>query len=362
MKIGLDVRMIESSGIGTTIREFLNHLDESQLRQLVLLAPPNWSNPYPCSTVTVPYSIYSLKQHLFYPQILKKEPFSFFHMPHYDIPFFYGGPLVVTVFDLTHYLYPQFSTKPFSKIYSHILLKKIANQAHRIVVCSENTKKDLVRFFPKSESKIRVLHLGVTRNIRRPSSGAISEILNIYNLKKGYFFYLGNLRPSKNTEGLLKAYSMLYEKKKGDLPPLVLAGKNSLKRNPSDFSKGIRYLGVVRESHLAALYSGSVGFVFPSFYEGFGLPPLEAMACETPVLASDRGSLPEVCGDSVLYVDPNSVEDMASKMGEILENEGKRRELVKRGSKNVKRFSWDSFTKKLWEVYVDVDRNINKTK
>ncbi len=357
MRIGLDIRMIDYSGIGTTIRGLLDHFSPEQLSQLVLFGAPGEKNPPACPVVAAPYPVYGFRQHWGYAHLLNRQKLDLFHMPHYDIPWGYDGPLVVTVHDLIHLLFPQFSTKPFTRFYATRMLKRVAKKARIVIADSNNTKNDLMAFSKEFESKTRVIYPAVDPYYRRVEQEAVGGVLRRYGLASGYLLYIGNLRPSKNTPGLLKAYEML-RKKMTEAPPLVLAGKNSYPDfERKGFPNGVRYLGVVPREDLASLYSGASLFLFPSFYEGFGLPPLEAMACGTPVLTSNRGSLPEICGPAADYVDPTDPEALANSARRLLESPSQRDELRRRGFENVKRFRWADYAGAVWKVYEEAARD-----
>ncbi len=354
MRIGLDARMVQSSGIGTTIRQLIEHWTPEQRRQVVLWSAPGWSNPYGMRQEPAPDSIYSLRQHWRYGRRLQRAELDLFHMPHYDVPLSYRGRLVATVHDLIHYLLTEYSTKPFSKLYSYLLLSHVAQRANRIICVSESTKKDFVSLFPKAQDRVRVISPGVELPVAVPSDDVRKRVLAHHALQAGYILYVGNLRKSKNTLGLIAAYARL-KAQRPDAPPLVLAGHNSLPRSLSrKLPDGVRLLGEVPQDHLPVLYQQALFFAFPSFYEGFGLPPLEAMAYGTPVMASDRASLPEVCGSAALYVDPASTDAMADAMMRLALEADTREKLRRAGLENVKRFSWETFADQTWRIYEDV--------
>jgi len=354
MRIGLDARMVQSSGIGTTIRQLIEHWSPEQRRQVVLWAAQGWNNPYGMQQESALDSVYSLRQHWRYGRRLGRAGLDLFHMPHYDVPLSYRGRLVATVHDLIHYLLPAYSTKPFSKLYSYILLSHVARRANRIICVSESTKKDFVTLFPTAHDRVRVVSPAVDLPIPIPDDALRRTVLEHHALQPGYILYVGNLRKSKNTLGLIAAYAQL-KAKRPDAPSLVLAGHNSLSRDSSrPFPEGVRLLGEVPQDHLAVLYQQALFFAFPSFYEGFGLPPLEAMAHGTPVLTSNRASLPEVCGTAALYVDPSSVDAMADAMLRLTLEADTRENLRRAGLENVKRFSWKTFSEKTWQIYEDV--------
>ncbi|MCB4757457.1 MAG: glycosyltransferase family 4 protein [Elusimicrobia bacterium] len=345
--------MVDHSGIGSTIRGFLDHLTKEQFARLVLISKPGWKNPYPCQVIEVPYPIYSLSSHWAYSKFLNNRRPVLFHMPHYDVPYFLKRPFVATVHDLIHFRFPQYSTQPFSKLYSGLLLKHVVGRARKIITVSNNTKADLIQTFPKSADKIVVIYPGIDDGFKPAPEIQIQTVLNKFNLKKGYLLYVGNLRASKNTTGLIEAYLSL-RKTNPEIPQLVLVGKNSLKNFKDNFPPGILHLGEVNHEDLPSIYSGASIFIFPSLYEGFGLPPLEAMACGVPVIVSNRASMPEVCAQAAFFVNPESLESIREGMTTLLNNPNMRKELVQKGFKNINRFSWESFTQKSWAVYENI--------
>jgi glycosyltransferase involved in cell wall biosynthesis len=233
------------------------------------------------------------------------------------------------------------------------MLERVSRRAARIVVVSENTRRDLETHFPASRGKIQIIYPGLNPQHRAPSVDVSQSVLKKHGLAKGYLLYVGNLRASKNTPRLIAAYSALRASMP-DAPPLVLAGKNFLKELSSEsLPAGVKMLGAVEGSDLPALYANASIFVFPSLYEGFGLPPLEAMACGAPVLTSWAASLPEVCGKAAVYVDPLSEASIAEGIKELLMSPSKREELIALGFANIKRFSWARFAASTWQVYHD---------
>ncbi|MCG3203803.1 MAG: D-inositol-3-phosphate glycosyltransferase [Elusimicrobia bacterium] len=354
MRIGLDVRWIDSSGIGTTIRGLLDYLTSAQLGQMVLYGVPGWKNPYPCEFREVPEAVYGIRQHMSYASRLNKDVMDLFHVPHFDVPYFYKGPFISTVHDLIHFKFPEYSTKPLTKLYSGLMLRHVSKCAQRIIVVSQQTKRDLIQFFPEAELKITVLNPAVDKSFSPVAQNELEKIINRYSLKKGYALYVGNLRASKNTPFLIRAYSHLL-KNNPLLPPLVLAGKNSLPpQEIPHLPQNVRLLGSVPQGDLPALYSGASVFVFPSLYEGFGIPPLEAMACGTPVIASRVASIPEVCGEAALYFDPHSEKGLEDVLLELIGNESLKISLRQKGFDQVKRFSWAVWARETWKIYEEV--------
>jgi glycosyltransferase involved in cell wall biosynthesis len=315
------------------------------------------------SFVPVTNPIYGLSQHLSYGRLLNRRNLSVFHMPHYDFPLSYRGPLVVTIHDIIHSLFPEYSTKPFSKLYSSFVINRAVTRASKIIVVSKNTEADLVKHFPKAAGKTVVIYPAVDVTFKPKSDADIERVLKKYELKKGYLLYVGNLRASKNSKRLIEAYRKL-RKEDQRVPPLVLVGKNFYKPGElvdSERDSGIISINSADMVDLPALYSSSKLFVFPSLYEGFGLPPLEAMACGAPVLVSRAASLPEVCGDAAEYIeDPKDVVEIAQKMKSLLENDVQRKSLSEKGAEQSKKFTWSNFAQKTWSLYEQVAQETSR--
>ena len=238
--------------------------------------------------------------------------------------------------------------------------------AHHIVAVSEHTKKDLVRELQIREEKISVASPDVAPQFHTGvSPEAVMTVLQRYALKPGYIYHGGGLEIRKNAETLLWAYKKLREKRQRaglSLPPdLVISGtifpESNRLATPIEriirelgLTDQVRLLGFVPDADMPALYAGALCFVYPSLYEGFGLPILEAMRMNVPVLASRTASLPEVGGDAVLLVDPTDTEALVTEMERLLDDEALRKTLLARGQEQAARFSWDHFVKKVFEV------------
>jgi glycosyltransferase involved in cell wall biosynthesis len=221
--------MIEHSGIGVTIKQLLNNLSATELNQISLFTPPGWENHFKTGeTIAAPYPIHGFKQHLLYPSLIRKHKVSLLHVPHYDVPFFYGKPFVATVHDIIHFLYPEYSSKPFTRVYSRAAIGHTAKHAKKILTVSDNTKKDLEKYFPRSEGKIHVIYPAVDHSFKPLPKDKYLPVLEKYSLNPGYYLYVGNLRASKNTPLLIDAYAQL-KKRHPYAPPLVLVGKTFLK-------------------------------------------------------------------------------------------------------------------------------------
>lgn len=346
--------MIGHSGIGAYIRGFLSGLREDQLQQMVLLGEVDKLKTYPCRTVPAPEPIYSLREQWTFPRRVEALKPDVLHVPHYNVPWLTGSPLVATVHDLNHLLFPELARRPFARLYARTLLSRLARRARKILADSERTKRDLVRFGAPAE-KVKVVYAAVDETLVPPGAAETKDRLARHNLSPGYILYLGNIRKIKNVPRLLAAYEILRGTVP-DAPTLVLAGEDQMPEETRPFRgrKDIRFLGPVPAEDVPALYTGAGLFVFPSLYEGFGLPPLEAMACGCPVVASTGGSLPEVLGDAALLTDPGDTEGLARAMERTLSDGGLRRALVEKGRVRAKHFSWKDSARKIFEIYEEV--------
>jgi len=266
------------------------------------------------------------------------------------LPWWTPVPGVVTVHDLTVFLYPE---THHWKVRATVVpfLRRSLRQARRIVAISEATAADLRRYAPGCAEKIRVVHNGVDADFRPASPQRIAALRQRLGCPEGYLLYVGTLEPRKNVGRILDAWEALREARP-DTPPLVLAGaagwRNSgLRRRlealqgASDQGPGVKLLGHIDRGALVELFQGATAFLYPSLYEGFGLPPAEAMACGVPVVVSNVSSLPEVVGDAGLQVPPHDPQALVEAVRGLLENPTRARELGEQGRQRVARFTWE---------------------
>ncbi|MBF0554266.1 MAG: glycosyltransferase family 4 protein [Nitrospirae bacterium] len=294
------------------------------------------------------------------PKMIRKEGIDIFHAPYN-----FGGPikkicpLIITVHDLIPVMFPEYCSRKFRTI-AQISYRLSIPQADRIITISEASKRDIVRLYG-CEDKIRVIPQGVSDNFRViKDTGLIENTLKRLHLPGEYILYVGKLEVRKNIATIIDAYSRL---KKGawDIPPLVLVGKPGVgfdliqrKIESAKLGKAVYHLNYVAEEDLPAVYNGALLFVFPSFYEGFGFPPLEAMACGTPVICSNVSSLPEVVGDGGMLIPPNDVESLKNAMNEVLFNRDYASKLAEKGLKRASLFSWRQTAIKTINIYKEV--------
>lgn len=259
----------------------------------------------------------------------------------------YRCPVVVTVWDMIHELFPA-EIDPKGR---HAEEKRRAIMAAQAVICiSENTKNDLLERYPVTPDKVRVTHL---------ASAIDASLANGPEPvpERRYFLYVGLRFGYKNFNGLLAAFASTLATR----PELALcivgapfSDSESKLIAELGLTAAVEHYGQVSDAHLAKLYRQSVAFVYPSFYEGFGIPPLEAMACGTPVVASNRSSIPEVVGDAGLLFDPEKTDELTDILLTLADDSSQRERLIARGLERVKSFSWDKTVSRTLEIYREV--------
>jgi glycosyltransferase involved in cell wall biosynthesis len=265
-------------------------------------------------------------------------------------------PGVVTIYDLSFLRYPK-SFESRRRMYLRWGTAYSAQRARRVIAISESTKRDIVRLLGVPEGKVDVVACGVDEDFRPVDEpGLLDELRKKRNLPPQMLLFVGTIEPRKNLVTLLEAYSVLKERVHP--PPLVIGGPKGW-RHEEVFSKteelqlvdDVVFAGYIPREELPLWYNAAEVFVYPSLYEGFGLPPLEAMACGTPVVVSDTSALPEVVGDAGLLVEPSDTEGMALAMQRALTNRDLRRTLRKNGLERANRYTWRRAAQDTVKVY-----------
>ena len=284
------------------------------------------------------------------------------HSTAYIVPELLKAKLVVTIHDLSFLLFPDLHTEENKKLLMKNLIY-INARPDKIICDSEQTKKDLIRFFHVPEEKIKVIYLGVDHIfsdiVSEESRGKVLAGHGLGNLN--YILCVSSIEPRKNFERIIKVFGeIIKDEKYGDLF-LVCAGgagwKNEAIHNQvkdKGLEDKVKFLGYVEEEDLPSIYNGAKFFMYPSIYEGFGLPVLEAMASKVPVLTSNVSSLPEVAGDAAIMVDPYSEKEIYDASISLLENENLRKELQVRGTERSNLFTWESTAFKTLGVYLEI--------
>jgi len=370
MKILINALLLNSrfSGVQFSTENLLLSLAkiDSPLQELEVLLPADYpgqfkDRQYVRSHKTLFPAARRLKrifyEHFRLPGLLRKEKAQLYHATGYILPWFLKTPNVLTVHDLIALDYPQYC-KNENALYFRLCLPRSIKRADRIIAVSYTVKEDILRRFKIDPEKIDVVYHGVDASFKKIVAGQILErVRNKYHIPQQYILFVGNLEPKKNLVRLIDAFLLL--KKKNAIPhKLLIVGQDGWKSEAihkrlerSGDTSDIVFTGYVDNEDLPAIYSMAALFAFPSLYEGFGLPVLEAMACGTPVLISDRGALPEIAGNIFPQVDPTSVPDIAAGMLKCLTDEVLRARNIRYGLERVKTFTWENTAWQTLEVY-----------
>ncbi len=387
MKIGIDARFYGpiGKGLGRYTQEVVDNIikinsasGDEAFDYVIFLGPANFDEfnidePH-VKKVLIDCPWYGWKEQILFPYYLWREKLDLVHFPHFNVPILTPARFVVTIHDLilTHFPTVRATTKShvlyyFKNFAYRLVIFSALWRARQIITVSEFTKTDIINKFKISPDKILVTYEGVANLAKGRDSLFVSklnsqEILDQYHIPHDFLLYVGNAYPHKNLEALLKVFSKLHAEKPERR--LVLVGKadyfyervQEVARVLNLWQKGnansvVIFPGYVPDSQLEILYSEAKVYVFPSLYEGFGLPPLEAMANGCPVVSSDRASLPEILAEAAIYFNPEDEADMLAKIRFVLDNNDKRSDLISRGLAQVKKYNWWECANKTMAVY-----------
>jgi glycosyltransferase involved in cell wall biosynthesis len=363
MRIGIDTRIIYKSmtAIGRTTYELVKGLSEIDKENEYFIlyrdnplgfleGMSNFNRYY--STI----SRHSPRVQVEIPLFQYKKKIDVFHSTHFVKPLWEPCKSVVTIYDLLYLYYPQYFRRQ-SIAYYNILIPKVVKRANKVITISQSVKNDLVNLLKCPEDKIDVIMLAFDKKRFNVISDLdlVKRATLKYNIPCKYVLYVGTSKPHKNLERLIKAFSLIVRETEHSL---VIGGiKDS---QYTTLCQLIKELGIedriiftdeIDETDLPLIYNGAELFVFPSFHEGFGLPPLEAMACGVPVLVSNATSLPEVVGDAAIMFNPYDIEEIAQNMKRILNNKNLQGEMRIKGLERCQEFSWRKTAEKTLNTY-----------
>lgn len=372
MLIGVNAMQVRAakSGVG----QYIHSLLESAVRQapdddfLVYCNQANEPNyQYPAANSrTKVWGLSNAKrpvrlayENVFLPGEIRRDGIDVFHGASNFLPPRKVCPYVVSIHDLSYHVHPE-RCPAARRYYWYAMTARTVKVADYIMTISQNSLRDIVRFFPEAESRVRVISLAANPRFT-PLPETRSENAELKRLEselqgRPYVLYLGTLEPGKNVVRTVQAFDEIAGRFPDHL--LILAGDKGWLFDPvfeaisqATHKDRIRYVGHVGDHEAVALFNYADLFVFPSLYEGFGLPPLEAMQCGCPVVTSDRSSIPEVVGDAALQVNPESVPALAAAMEKVLTSEAVRQEMREAGLARAALFSWDKCARETLDVY-----------
>jgi glycosyltransferase involved in cell wall biosynthesis len=366
--IAIDARMINHSGIGTYMKNLISVLLEDY--HLILLGAPLEIKKHIKSgyieIINFQSPIYSVSEQMMYPLII--PGCDLLLSTHYNIPLFpiRAKKRIVIIYDANHLaFYNHLSI--VQKLYTKLMMNGAVKLSDTIITISEFSKSEILKYLSVDPLKIKVVHFGIDPEmINLELKKAPSRSLSIGNVDEKFLLFVGNVKPHKNLINLLRAFEILLQS--GKDYKLVIVGKKAgfITGDKEVFEyielnkllkENIIFTGHIENRELYNYYRKASVFIFPSLYEGFGIPPLEAMICGCPVIASDLTAIPEICGDAVLYIKALDPADIAEKINILTVDKSLRNELVKKGNLQVSKFPLTKFSHNLKEVIKEV---INK--
>ena len=390
MRIGIDARFYGpiGKGLGRYTQEVVDNIikinsaaGQPAFDYVVFLGPDNFDefgvdDPH-VEKVLIDCPWYGWKEQIFFPYHIWRAKLDLIHFPHFNVPILTPVRFIVTIHDLilTHFPTVRATTKShvlyyFKNFAYRFVILSALKRSRRIITVSEFTKSDIIKKFRIAPDKITVTYEGVANLAKGRDSLFVAkldnqEILAQYHIPHDFLLYVGNAYPHKNLETLLKVFSKLHAEKPERR--LVLVGKadyfyervQAVARALNLWQKGnansaVIFPGYVPDAQLEILYSEARAYVFPSLYEGFGLPPLEAMAKGCPVVSSDRASLPEILSDAAVYFNPEDEADMIAKIRSVLVDDNKRAELISRGLVQARKYNWWECANKTMVAYQEI--------
>ncbi len=370
LRIGIDCRMYSSNftGIGRYVHELVKHLQliDDKNEYFLFFNTPQYTESQITAPnfhkvlVDAPY--YSLPEQTKFLRILYSYNLDLMHFTHFNAPILYQRPSIVTIHDLTLHFFPGQKMKAFwQRLAYEWTIKNVTKKARKIIAVSANTKQDLEKILHLPPSRIEVIYEGIGQEFKpQTDPDKIARTKEKYQITQPFLLYTGVWRDHKNLQGLLHAFKSLRETYQSPLQ-LVITGKTQNPYSEEIFAAAapltstnhILFPGHLPEEDLITLLSAAAAYVFPSFYEGFGLPPLEAMACGTPAVVSNTSCIPEICDKAAIYFDPYDSDDMAQKIHQILTDEPLRERQIALGLKHVQQFSWSKMCRQIHQLYLE---------
>ena len=372
MKVNIELQpaLKDRTGVGWYVYEVVKHLPKGKIKipGTIFNFLKRRNDTEIIKDLDINISSFYLLPYRVYLYLTKKFniPYNYFFRPKADLYHFMGyivpysikGKVILTVYDLVVELFPETMEEKNRELLRKEMQRSIKRADH-IITISNSAKAELINVLGVNAENIDIISPGVDYDVfnARINDEMKSKTKQKYDLPDEYILYLGTLEPRKNISSLIKAFIKLKKEKKIS-EKLVIAGKKGWNYEniykiiyENNFKDEIIFTGYVDESDKPAIYQLSKLFVFPSLYEGFGIPVLESMASGVPVIVSNTSSLPEVVGDAGILVDPQKVEDIEAAIYKVLTNEKLRTELIEKGLEQSKKFTWETSAGKLYEIY-----------
>jgi glycosyltransferase involved in cell wall biosynthesis len=350
-QIAIDVRMANAPGIGTYLRNLLPQVIAARPSwRFTLFGAPavieseHWNELTNVVVQEIDAPIYSVREQIAL-RAARGRRFDAFWCPHYNIPLSISGPLLVSVHDVIHLARPEYTGNAAKRWYARLMFEMVRRRATAILTCSEFTRQEFLRLAGPTRARFTVAPYGVDTRWFQDAPAA-SQTVGHGPQRRPYVVCVGSLKPHKNVGALISAFATLLDRIPHDL--VIVGRAEGLRtadaeavKSSSAFGDRIRFAGEISDAALRALVAGASALAHPSLYEGFGFPPLEAMAAGVPCVVSRAASLPEVCGEAVLYCDASKPADIASQLYRLLTDDRLSADLSKRGRARATTFRWN---------------------
>lgn len=381
-RIGIDARFYGplGKGLGRYVQEVVDGVIKTDERNhyVIFLCAENF-NDFKITSERVKKVLtaarwYSLSEQILMPYYIWREKLDLVHFPHFNVPVFCPVKFIVTIHDLILTKFPTTRATTWGPIMYKlknlgykITIWLAVKRAKKIIAVSRFTKNDIMENFKINPDKVTVTYEGIAdfNKDKKENNNNDKETLLGYNIISPYLLYVGSAYPHKNLDGLIRAFRKIKEK----IPQikLVLVGKedyfyNQIKKGAADLGlwknnnpdSSVIFPGYIPDADLKIVYRNAIAYVFPSFYEGFGLPPLEAMANGCPVASSNKASMPEILGEAAAYFNPEDEDEMVAAIAKVALDERLREELRRKGYEQIKKFNWSDCAKKTLAIYDEI--------
>ena len=366
--IGIDARKIQDFGIGTYVRNLIRSLAaiDGENRYVLLAKPGDREGlldlPRNFQVVLESSPVYSLRELVALSWQLYRRKLDLYHSTHYVLPAWVGSKVVVTIHDIIHLLYPEFLPSNLAFLYAQRMIRRSLHRGDHVIAVSHNTKNDLMHHFEVDGSKIEVIHNGVEEVFRhRLPAEDLQRWLRDLGVTQPYLLFVGNpAKPHKNLDTVVQAYARARRMAQFDAPLICVGSRQGSefkirqRANYLGIGDKVRLLGHVAQEALPAIYQGATLFLYPTLYEGFGLPVIEAMASGVPVITSNTSALKEIAEGYAHLVDPLDLDGIAKAIAHLMGSPEAREKLARLGERRAEDFNWERTAQRTLAAYLSV--------
>lgn len=379
MRIGIDARFYGpiGKGLGRYTQKLIENLEkisaqagsgDAQNEYFIFLKEENFEEYRPQNKnfhkILADYRWYTFSEQINMPRLLNKFKLDLVHFPHFNVPLLYRKKFVITIHDLILVHFPTIRGTTLNPIFYwlkflayKIVIKFAIQRAQKIIAVSQFTKTDILKHYSSKTEKIAVTYEAVD-DLAQLSPGREAEILKKYGIIKPYVVYVGNVYPHKNADNLASGFDLARRGELKNLTLVFIGADDYFYRRLKEFVRvkkiqSIIFTGRVGDEELGLLLTNSSCYARPSFYEGFELPPLEAMLLEVPVICSDHAAAREILGDSVLYFNPADINSISGAITKIMADRDLRLKMIAAGRAQVRKYSWNKMAKETMDIYLN---------